>query len=190
LVPVLLAVLLTVSGAAQGVADLVERARPAVAIVEARTGGSRVQGSGFVYDARGFLLTAAHVVEGAGEVAVRLPNRRHMLAVVAQISRSIDVAALRVGEERLPFIPLAAGRPRVGEEIVVLGYPLADVLGVGDLTVTRGIVSRVLVDRGLLQFDASVNPGNSGGPVLNNRGEAVGLSRASSEGLRGSTSPS
>jgi len=175
LAAVLLAVLLTGSGAAQGVADLVERARPAVAIVVARTGSGLSQGSGFVYDARGFLLTAAHVVEGAGEVAVRLPNRRPMLAVVAQTSRSIDVAALRVGEEGLPFIPLAAGRPRVGEEIVVLGYPLADVIGVGDLTVTRGIVSRVLVDQGLLQFDASVNPGNSGGPVLNNRGEAVGI---------------
>gem|GEM_PF-2674865 len=182
LVVVLLVVLLAGLGAAQGVADLVERARPAVAIVVARTGSGLSQGSGFVYDARGFLLTAAHVVEGAGEVAVRLPNRRPMLAVVAQTSRSIDVAALRVGEEGLPFIPLSAGRPRVGEEIVVLGYPLADVIGVGDLTVTRGIVSRVLVDQGLLQFDASVNPGHSGGPVLNNRGEVVGIVAG---GLRG-----
>jgi putative serine protease PepD len=184
LAAVLFAVILAGSGAAQGVADLVERARPAVAIVVARTGGSLSQGSGFVYDARGFLLTAAHAVEGAGEVTVRLPNRRPMLAVVAQTSRSIDVAALRVGEEGLPFIPLAAGRPRVGEEIVVLGYPRADVIGFDDLTVTRGIVSRVLVDQGLLQFDASVNPGNSGGPVLNNRGEAVGIVVG---GIRGAT---
>jgi len=171
LMTVLLASLLAVRAAAQGVADLVERARPAVAIVVARTG----PGSGFVYDARGFLLTAAHVVEGAGEVVVRLPNRRPMLAVVAQTSRSMDVAALRVGEEGLPFIPLAAGRPRVGEEVVVLGYPLGDVIGLDDITVTRGVVSRLLVDQGLLQFDASVNPGNSGGPVLNGRGEAVGI---------------
>jgi hypothetical protein len=175
LAAVLFAVILAGSGAAQGVADLVERARPAVAIVVARTVSGLSQGSGFVYDARGFLLTAAHVVEGAGEVTVRLPNRRPMLAVVAQTSRSIDVAALRVGEEGLPFIPLAAGLPRVGEEIVVLGYPRADVIGFDDLTVTRGIVSRLLVDQGLLQFDASVNPGNSGGPVLNGRGEAVGI---------------
>jgi hypothetical protein len=175
LAAILCAVLLADSGVAQGVADLVERARPAVAIVVARTGGELSQGSGFVYDTRGFLLTAAHVVEGAGEVTVRLPNRRPMLAVVAQTSRSIDVAALRVGEEGLPFIPLATGRPRVGEEIMVLGYPRGDVIGFDDLTVTRGIVSRVLLDQGLLQFDASVNPGNSGGPVLNNRGEAVGI---------------
>ena len=174
-VAVLLTLFLAGSGAGQGVADLVERARPAVAIVVARTGSGVSRGSGFVYDARGFLLTAAHVVEGAGEVVVRLPNRRPMLAVVAQTSRSMDVAALRVGEEGLPFIPLAAGRPRVGEEVVVLGYPLGDVIGLDDITVTRGVVSRLLVDQGLLQFDASVNPGNSGGPVLNGRGEAVGI---------------
>jgi len=175
LVAVLLALVLAGSGAAQGVADLVDRARPAVAIVVARTGSGLGQGSGFVYDARGFLLTAAHVVKGADEVMVRLPNRRPMVAVVAQTSHSLDVAALRVGEEGLPFIPLAAGRPRVGEEIVVFGYPRADLIGFDDLTVTRGIVSRLLVDQGLLQFDASVNPGNSGGPVLNGRGEAVGI---------------
>lgn len=172
---VLLVVLLAGLGAGQGVAELVERARPAVAIVVARTGSGLSQGSGFVYDARGFLLTAAHVVEGASEVTVRLPSRRPMVAVVAHTSQALDVAALRVGEEGLPFIPLAAGRPRVGEEVVVLGYPRADVIGFDDLTVTRGIVSRVMLDQGLLQFDASVNPGNSGGPVLNSRGEAVGI---------------
>lgn len=171
----LLAVLLAGLAAAQGVADLVDRARPAVAIVVARTGSGLSQGSVFVYDARGLLLTAAHVVEGASEVTVRLPNRRPMVAVVAHTSQALGVTALRVGEEGLPFIPLAAGRPRVGEEVVVLGYPLAEVIGFDDFTVTRGIVSRVLVDQGLLQFDASVNPGNSGGPVLNSRGEAVGI---------------
>ena len=167
--------LLPATGATQGVADLVERVRPAVAIVEARPVG---RGSGFVYDGRGFLLTAAHVVEGAREVIVRLPNRRPMVAVVVQVSQSLDVAALRVGEEGLPSIPLALGRPRVGEEILVLGYPL----GFEDLTVTRGVVSRLLVDQGLLQFDASINPGNSGGPVVNSRGEAVGIV---SWGIRG-----
>ncbi|MDR7563031.1 MAG: trypsin-like peptidase domain-containing protein, partial [Armatimonadota bacterium] len=167
--------LLPATGATQGVAELVERVRPAVAIVVARREGSLGQGSGFVYDGRGFLLTAAHVVEGAREVIVRLPNRRPMVAVVAQVSQSLDVAALRVGEEGLPTIPLAPGQPRVGEEILVLGYPRAETIGFDDLTVTRGIVSRLLVDQGLLQFDASVNPGNSGGPVVNSRGEAVGI---------------
>lgn len=173
--------LLPATGATQGVAELVERVRPAVARVEARVGSGVSRGSGFVYDARGLLLTAAHVVEEATEVTVRLPNRRPMVAVVAQISKSLDVAALRVGEEGLPSIPLAVGQPRVGEEILVLGYPL----GFEDLTVTRGIVSRLLVDRGLLQIDASVNPGNSGGPVVNSRGEAVGIVRSGIPGAAG-----
>lgn len=184
LVLVLVVGLLSATGATQGVVDVVERARPAVAIVVARKDGRLGQGSGFVYDARGFLLTSAHVVEGATEVAVRLPNRRPMVAIVAQASQSLDVAVLRVGEEGLPQIPLAAAQPRVGEEVVVLGYPVAEVIGFEDLTVTRGIVSRLLVDEGLLQLDASVNPGNSGGPVVNSRGEAVGIVMG---GIRGTT---
>jgi hypothetical protein len=171
------------SGAAQGIPDLVARARPAVAIVVTRGTGGLSQGSGFVYDSRGFLLTAAHVVEGASEIVVRLPEYRPLIATVAQTNRQLDVAALRVSQEGLPTIPLAStSRPRVGEEIVVLGYPRAETIGFEDLTVTRGVVSRVLVSEGLIQFDASINPGNSGGPVLNLRGEAVGIVRG---GLRG-----
>ncbi len=172
---VVIAALTTTTGSAQSLPDIIARAKPAVAIVLAQTRGGVSQGSAFVYDSRGFLLTAAHVVEDAREVIVRLPGRRPLLAIVAQQSRNLDVAALRVAEEGLPSIPLASIRPRVGEEIIVLGYPLAREVDFEDLTATRGIVSRILLDQGLLQFDASVNPGNSGGPVLNSRGEAVGI---------------
>lgn len=168
------------AGAGQTVSEVVERARPAVAVIRTQ----RSQGSGFVSDSLGVLLTAAHVVDGASEILVRLPNRPPMPAIVAQLNRALDVAALRVGQTRLPFIPLSDAYPRAGEDILVLGYPLATVIGADDLTVTRGVVSRLLLDQGLLQFDASVNPGNSGGPVLNTRGEAVGIVVA---GVRGAT---
>lgn len=176
-------VLAPATGATQGVVDVMERARPTVVILLACKDGRLGQGSGFVYDARGFLLASAHVID-ATEVGVRLPNRRPMVAVVAQASQSLDVAVLRVGEEGLPQIPLGAARPRVGRKVLVLGCPVAEVIGFDDLTVTRGIVSRLLVGEGLLQSDGSVTPGNSGGPVVKSRGEAVGILMG---GMRGTT---
>lgn len=160
---------------AQSVPELVARARPAVGLVLAAVPAGTSQGTGFVHDAGGLVATALHVVEGAREVVVRLPGQRPMLALVQQTSASFDLAVLRLPQAGLPFIPLATQLPRPGEEIVVLGYPLARDIGFDDLTVTRGTVSRVLVGEGLLQFDAAVNPGNSGGPVFNLRGEVVGV---------------
>lgn len=159
----------------QSVPELVARARPAVGLVLATTPAGVSQGTGFVHDAGGLVATALHVVERAREVVVRLPGQRPMLAVVQQTSASFDLAVLRLPQAGLPSIPLATDPPRPGEEIVVLGYPLARDIGFEDLTVTRGTVSRVLLGDGLLQFDAAVNPGNSGGPVLNLRGQAVGV---------------
>lgn len=126
-------VLAPATGATQGVVDVMERARPTVVILLARKDGRLGQGWGFVYDARGFLLASAHVIEGATEVGVGLPNRRPMVAVVAQASQSLDVAVLRVGEEGLPQIPLGAARPRVGKKVLVLGCPVAEVIGFDDL---------------------------------------------------------
>ena len=181
---VLLAILPT-SVYPQSIADVVARAKPAVVFVFTRLSGDRfVSGSGLVVHPDGFILTAFHIFERGGSPGVIFPGATEPVSALLVASDSdLDVAILKVNRTSLPTLPLGdSSAVRQGEQIVVMGYPRADVLGASDITVTQGIVS---AQRGFgLQIDAALNPGNSGGPVLNLRGEVVGVAIA---GLRGAT---
>lgn len=167
-----------VPGYSQSIPDLVATVRPGVAFVLAE-GDPPVGGSAFVVGPNGLLVTALHVVEDAGRVSVALPGRDPQPADVVQIDPANDLALLRIADTDLRAIDIAgSGDLRMGEEVIVVGYPLAAELGHNDITVTRGIVSALRTQLGLIQVDASMNPGVSGGPVLTTTGRVIGVAVA------------
>ena len=135
-------------------------------------------GSGFIVDAaRGLVITNHHVVEGARAIAVGLADRQVEAELLGSDPRT-DIAVLRIPARGLKQLPFGdSDRTRVGDYVVAIGNPF----GVGQ-TVTAGIISAVRASPGgatrYLQTDAPINPGNSGGPLINMRGEAVGVNSA------------
>jgi S1-C subfamily serine protease len=137
-------------------------------------------GSGVVINARGAVLTALHVVEGARQIHVRFADGTQATARVASTRPDSDIAVLQ--PDRLPEIvvpAVMAGAPQVGDDVFAVGNPLGL-----EASLTAGVVSahdrsvRTDANRSLdnlIQFDAAVNPGNSGGPLLNRGGQVVGI---------------
>jgi serine protease Do len=134
-------------------------------------------GSGFLISPDGTILTNAHVVAEASEVTVKLTDQREFPAKVVGIDRRTDVAVLKIDATNLPTVKLGDPRQvKVGEWVVAIGAPFGF-----DNSVTAGIVSakgRALPDENYVPFiqtDVAVNPGNSGGPLFNMRGEVIGI---------------
>lgn len=137
----------------------------------------RGAGSGFIVSPDGLILTNAHVVRGADEVTVKLTDRREFQAKVLGQDDKTDVAVLRIDAKNLPTVPLGSTKAlAVGEWVLAIGSPFGF-----ENSVTAGVVSakgRSLPDEGMVPFiqtDVAVNPGNSGGPLFNARGEVVGI---------------
>jgi S1-C subfamily serine protease len=149
-------------------------------------------GSGFILTTDGQVLTNAHVVDGADEVEVKLKDGRSFQGKVVGLDTVTDIAAIKIGAEKLPTVTLGNSDQLVpGEWAIAIGNPLGL-----DNTVTAGIVSatgRTSREVGIsdkrvsfIQTDAAINPGNSGGPLLNARGEVIGVNtaiRANAQGL-------
>jgi serine protease Do len=132
-------------------------------------------GSGFILSADGFVMTNAHVVEGADEVIVTLTDKREMNARIVGSDRRTDVAVVKIDATGLPVVRVGdVNTLRVGEWVLAIGSPFGL-----DNTVTAGIVSAKQRDTGdylpFIQTDVAVNPGNSGGPLINMRGEVIGI---------------
>lgn len=132
-------------------------------------------GSGFIISADGYILTNAHVVAGADDVIVRLTDKREFKAKIIGSDERTDVAVLKVEGKDLPKVTIGnSGKVRVGEWVIAIGSPF-DL----DNSVTAGIVSAKSRETGdflpLIQTDVAVNPGNSGGPLINLRGEVIGI---------------
>jgi serine protease Do len=135
------------------------------------------QGSGFIIGSDGTILTNAHVVDGASSVVVKLNDRREFDAKVIGIDKQTDVAVLKIEASNLPTVRIGEpDRLKVGEWVIAIGSPFGL-----ENTVTSGIVSakaRGLPDSNYVPFiqtDVAVNPGNSGGPLFNMKGEVVGI---------------
>lgn len=132
-------------------------------------------GSGFIISADGYVLTNAHVVAGADEVYVTLTDKREFKAKVLGSDARTDVAVLKVDGANLPVLKMGdSNKIRVGEWVVAIGSPFNL-----ENSVTAGIISAKSRDTGeylpLIQSDVAVNPGNSGGPLINMRGEVIGI---------------
>ena len=158
------------TSASLSVADVVDTARPSVVRVVTEDGS----GTGFVIDDSGYILTNEHVVEGLTRVTIVLHGGAQISARVVSADAARDIALLKVEPSR-DLAPLAfASAVREGEDVIALGFPL----GLHEsMTVTRGIVSAIRTFSGVkhLQTDAAINPGNSGGPLLNDKGDVVGM---------------
>src|SRR5688500_8102514 len=138
---------------------------------------SRSLGSGFIISADGYILTNAHVVEGADEINVKLTDKRDFKAKVIGADRRTDVALIKIEGSGLPVVKFGdPNKLKVGEWVVAIGSPFGF-----ENTVTAGIVSakgRSLPQENFVPFiqtDVAINPGNSGGPLFNLRGEVVGV---------------
>ena len=133
-------------------------------------------GSGFIVSPEGIILTNAHVVRDAKEVTVKLQDRREYHAKVLGSDPKTDVAVLKIDARNLPVVPIGKSSDlKVGEWVLAIGSPYGL-----DSTVTAGVVSakgRSLPDEStpFIQTDVAVNPGNSGGPLFNTRGEVIGI---------------
>jgi len=138
-------------------------------------------GSGFLIDSRGVIMTAAHVVADADQVKVRLHDGREYIASEVKSDPKTDIAIVKIeAEGPLPYIPLGnSDEVEVGDWVLAIGSPFGL-----DATVTAGIISAkgrgpsIAEREDFLQTDAAINPGNSGGPLVNLRGEVVGVNTA------------
>ncbi len=138
---------------------------------------TRGQGSGFIVSADGIILTNAHVVKDAREVTVKLTDRREFRAKVLGSDAKTDIAVLKIEASNLPTLTIGSTKDlKAGEWVLAIGSPFGF-----ENTVTAGVVSakgRSLPDDSYVPFiqtDVAINPGNSGGPLLNARGEVVGI---------------
>jgi serine protease Do len=158
------------------VVTVARQAAPSVVSVQ-QDGGV---GSGVVIRRDGIILTNAHVVGEAGAVRIGLADGRELDARVLGRDPSVDVAVVRVNGSELPVAPLAdSDALLVGQTAIAIGNPLGL-----DRTVTRGVVSAINRSPrgfgldGLIQTDAAISPGNSGGPLLDSRGRVIGINTA------------
>jgi S1-C subfamily serine protease len=175
------------------VVGAVEKVSPAVVHLKVKTSktnhrrwGNRPQtgsGSGFIIAAEGFIVTNNHVVSQAVQIEVDLPDGRTFQAEVIGTDPATDLAVLRIYDDHLPSVVLGnSNQLRVGQLVIALGNPYGF-----QYTVTAGVVSALgrslrssvgrLIDN-VIQTDAALNPGNSGGPLVNSLGQVVGINTA------------
>ena len=159
-------------------------ARPSLVTIASRRsgadGGENSTGAGVVVSAEGAVLTALHVVDGASSIEVTLADGTTSRATIGEQDKATDIAVLTPNGLPQVVVPaVLGGGAQVGDDVFALGHPLGL-----NASLSAGVVSaidrKIRVDNsqtleGLIQFDAAVNPGNSGGPLLNPAGQVVGI---------------
>jgi serine protease Do len=144
-------------------------------------------GSGFIISADGYVLTNEHVVRAADKITVILPDGRNFAGKIVGVHPQYDLAVVKVEGRSLPVAPMGTSKDLlVGEWAIAIGNPFGFLLNDTQPTVTAGVVSATQRDiksqseagaiyKNMIQTDAAINPGNSGGPLVNARGEVIGV---------------
>lgn len=187
------------SSAARAIPDLVDRVTPGVVSIFASRSAAKTSsadplglfgtstrteqglGSGVIARPDGVIVTNHHVIDAASELRVVLSDRRELRARVVGCDPQTDLALLRVEADGLPAVPFGdSGRARVGETVLAIGnsFGMGQTVSCGILTAKGRANIGIVDDEDFLQTDAAVNPGNSGGPLLNLRGEVIGINTA------------
>jgi S1-C subfamily serine protease len=183
------------AGTGKSVSEIYDQDGPGVAFIQADGASGEATGSGFVLDKQGYILTNAHVVEGARSAQVSFDDSGDLIdAKMVGADPSTDLALLKVDPSKTKLQPLKLGdseKTKVGDPVVAIGNPFGY-----SRTVTTGIVSakqrRIEAPNGfqidnVIQTDAAINPGNSGGPLLDAFGRVMGInSQIATGGSRGS----
>lgn len=153
-----------------------EKINPAIVLIEAQMPDGLSSGTGCIINKSGIILTSSHVIENSSYIEVTTSDGEIYKAEVVQAEdRHRDLALLRIKPKHpLPVIKLGdSSSVKVGQKVLAIGNPFGF-----SGTLTTGIVSRIDKERNKIQTDAAINPGSSGGPILNAKGEVIGISQS------------
>ncbi len=153
-----------------------ERINPAIVLVEAQLNDGLSSGTGCVINKSGIILTSSHVVKQASYIEVTTSmGETYKAEVIEPYDQNGDLALLKIKPTKnLPTIKLGdSSLVKVGQKVLAIGNPFGF-----NGTLTTGIVSRIDYERNKIQTDAAINPGSSGGPILNANGEVIGISQS------------
>lgn len=170
-------------------ADLIERSEKSVVRIEVETLNGKSQGSGFVVESTGTIVTNYHVMAGAIKATATFPDdNTYDITGIRHLDKSRDICICKIGGIKLQSIKFASFMPRKGEDVIALGSPIGL-----SFTATKGVVSAIRKAEEIddtyngqwIQLDAALSPGNSGGPIINTKGEVVAMSTlASTAGIQ------
>ena len=153
-----------------------EEINPAIVAIDADIDDGISSGTGCVITTDGYILTGSHVIEGCNSVSVITSNGQTYKAnIVAQMGKNKDLAILKISPKK-PMQTIKFGDSetlKVGQKVLAIGNPFGF-----SGTLTQGIISRIDKQKGRIQTDAAINPGCSGGPLLNSSGEVIGINQS------------
>ncbi len=160
----------------QAVISLYEKINPAIVCVDSQISDGMSCGTGCIIDKRGIILTSAHVVDVGKTVIVTMSNGQNYTAkVIKKLGENKDIALLKINvPTELKTVKMGdSEKIKVGQKVLAIGNPFGF-----NGTLTQGIISRIDYAKNRIQTDAAINPGSSGGPLLNKNGEIIGINQA------------
>ena len=156
--------------------SLYEKINPAIVCIDSQISDGISCGTGCIIDKSGIILTSAHVIEDGNNVVVTIHNGQDYIAkVIKKFGENKDIALLKINTlQELKTVKLGnSEKIKVGQKVLAIGNPFGF-----NGTLTQGIISRIDYAKNRIQTDAAINPGSSGGPLLNKNGEIIGINQA------------